>query len=127
MRVRSTIRGLGITLALLAGCTGRLVNVAPVPPASYSEGERTSSQACGMLLFTFIPVSLNDRVERAYAEALDKANATSLTDTSLIESWQFTPFGPRVCTSVSGIAITRSAGAEPPAAPRVEFKKKNSR
>ena len=126
MSLRSTIRGLGLAFGLLAGCEGRLVNVAPVPPASYSEGERTSGRACGILLFTFIPVSLNDRVERAYAEALAKANATSLTDTSLIESWHFTPVGPRVCTSVSGLSITRSAGAEPPAAPRVEFKK-NSR
>ena len=113
-----------ILLIAATGCSSRLVNVAPVPPAAYSEGEQTSATACGMLVFGFIPVSVNERVERAYATALEKQNATSLTDTSLTEHWYFTPFGPRLCTTVKGLALTRNEGVVPQAAtPRAELRK----
>lgn len=114
-------------LVFAAGCSGPLVNIAPVPPASYTEGAPTSGDACGMLLFGVIPVSVNDRVERAYLYALEKAHATSLTDSSLTEHWYFTPLGPELCTKVEGTAITRSAtAATVPTQPTAEFREKKT-
>jgi hypothetical protein len=115
-----------IGLTAVVGCTGPLVNVAPVPPTAYSEGAPTRGEACGMLVFSIVPVSVNDRVERAYAQALAGAGATSLTDTSITESWYFTPIGPEVCTKVEGLAITRSGESPVAPAPQGELRK-NSR
>jgi hypothetical protein len=110
-------------LGLAYGCGGRLVNVAPVPPAEYSEAGAVSGEACGLLALGFIPVNVNERAERAYERALEKAHATSLTDTALTESWVFTPIGPEVCTEVRGTALVRSASENPrPTPPRAEFR-----
>ena len=98
---------------LLAGCSGPLVNVSPVPPTGYSEAGRTSGQACGLLFFSLIPFGVNDRVERAYVRALDEKDATALTDTSITERWFFGLVGPVVCTEVEGLAIRRVDGALP--------------
>jgi hypothetical protein len=116
-------RALVAALVAAAGCSGPLVNVAPVPPAAYSEGGTARGEACGMLLFGFIPISVNDRVERAYQQALAEARATSLTATSLTERWYFTPIGPGLCTALEGTPLVRSAGAAAvPTAPRAEFR-----
>ena len=113
-----------LVLALLVGCTGLPVNVAPVPPSSYSELGHTSGEGCGMIFLWAIPISMTDRVERAYDRALEHAHATSLTDTVLVESWYFALIGTVVCTSVEGLALEKSEGATPTQrAPRGEFKK----
>jgi hypothetical protein len=101
------------------------VNVAPVPPASYSEVGTTSAEACGLLLFWAIPVSLNDRVERAYGEALKKRSATTLTDTTVRERWYFAAVGEVLCTTVEGTALREIEGAPPrPRAARGELEQR---
>ena len=95
---------------LLSGCSGTAVNISPVLPASYSEIGRSAGEACGMLLFSVFPVAVNDRLERAYFQALERANATSLTDTALTESWYFAVIGTVVCTKVEGLALRRIGG-----------------
>ncbi len=113
-----------LVVSLLVGCTGLPVNVAPVPPSSYSEVGHSSGEGCGMIFLWAIPISMTDRVERAYDRALERSHATSLTDTVLVESWYFALIGTVVCTTVEGLALEKSEGATPaPRAPRAEFKK----
>jgi hypothetical protein len=102
-----------LATGLLLGCSGRLVNISPVPPTGYSQVGQAGGTACGMLLLSMIPIAINDRVERAYARALGPGEATSLTDTSITESWYFALIGTVVCTRVEGVAIRRIAGPPP--------------
>ena len=109
-----TLRGFnGLMLAacFAAGCSSRMVNVAPLPPTEYSEIGPSSGEACGLLLFSMFPMSMNDRVERAYAQALQRVEGTSLTDTVLTDRWYFALLGPVVCTQVEGLALRRVEGA----------------
>lgn len=102
-----------LTASLLLGCSGRLVNVSPVPPTGYSELGKAGGDACGMILLSVIPIGVNDRVERAYARALARDDATSLTDTSITERWYFGLIGTVVCTRVTGLALRRIEGPPP--------------
>jgi hypothetical protein len=124
--MKRTLRHGASTLAvsLFLGCSGPPVNVSPVPPTSYSEVGHTSGQACGMLFLWIVPMGVNDRVERAYARALARADATSLTDTALEESWYFALVGDVVCSEVEGLALKRTEGASSPSPARGELRKK---
>jgi hypothetical protein len=97
------------------------MNIGPVPPSEYFEAGPATGEACGVLALGIIPVNLNDRAERAYEQALEKAHATSLKDTAITESLYFTPIGPEFCTTVHGTALVRS-GSEAGAAPRAELR-----
>ena len=112
----------------ISACSGPWVNVAPVPPTSYSEVGPASAEACGMLLFWAIPVSLNDRVERAYREALKTRDATTLTETKLRERWYFAAVGEVICTTIEGTglrALESDVGAQ--CAARGELEQRPSR
>src|SRR5439155_21286372 len=72
-----------IVACLAAGCSSRVVNVAPLPPTEYSEVGPARGEACGLLLFSMVPMSVNDRVARAYARALPGVMGPSLPETGL--------------------------------------------
>lgn len=117
-----------IAACFVAGCSSRVVNVAPLPPTEYSEIGSTRGEACGLLLFSLVPMSVNDRVERAYANALERVKGTSLTDTVLTDQWYFALLGPVVCTRVEGLALRRVEGAAASSnGSRGEIEKKSSR
>jgi hypothetical protein len=92
-------------LLLLAGCYSQFVNVAPQPPKSYAVVGPAKGSACGLLLLDVIPIGVNDRTERAYADAVAKANATALMDTSVTTSWYYAVIGVVHCTEIQGTAI----------------------
>jgi hypothetical protein len=89
----------------------------------YSEVGPTTGEACGMILLGLLPISVNDRVARAYARALANAGATSLTDTALTERWYFALIGNVVCSQIDGLALDKSAGASSAAPARGEVRK----
>ena len=110
-------------MAFIFGCSGPPVNVSPVPPTSYSEVGPTTGEACGMIFLGLLPIGVNDRVARAYARALTRAEATSLTDTTLTERWYFLLIGNVVCSQIDGLALQKSAGPAPPSPARGEMRK----
>jgi hypothetical protein len=101
---------LGHALALLAvatalGCSGTLVRVAPRPPEDATVLGPTRGSGCGVLLFDVIPVGVNGRVERAYAEALRARGGTALVDTTVTDRWYTVIVGTLHCTDVAGVAV----------------------
>jgi hypothetical protein len=101
---------LGSALALLAvttalGCSGTLVRVAPRPPEDATVLGPTRGSGCGMLLLDLIPIGVNGRVERAYAEALRARGGTALVDTTVTDRWYYAVLGTLHCTDVEGTAI----------------------
>ena len=93
-------------VALFAvGCSSGPVLVGSRPPSAYEVVGPASGGACGVLLFSIIPIQVNSRTKRAYADALaDKG--TALINTEIQNSWWYIPYvGPMYCTTVLGTAI----------------------
>lgn len=97
----------------LAGCSGAFVNVAPTPPARYVTSGEAIGTACGVLLFNIIPIQVNDRTERAYKQALQRANAEGLLDTTVTDRWYFIYVGGLYCTDVQGVGFRTAAATTP--------------
>jgi hypothetical protein len=96
---------------LLAGCASDLTRVAPTPPQNYQKLGKTSGTACGSLgllatAYYAIPMGLNSRVERAYADALAKVpGATALIDVTYQEDWAWFLIATSRCVTVTGEAV----------------------
>jgi hypothetical protein len=95
----------------LTGCASGLTTVAPTPPAEYSRLGSTKGSACGSLgivatAYYFVPMGINDRVERAYKEAVAGVpGATGLVDVTIKEDWYWWVIGTARCVTVTGEAI----------------------
>lgn len=96
---------------LLAGCASGVTKVAPMPPSQYERLGKATGTACGSLGFLAtayyaVPLGLNSRVERAYADALSKVpGATALIDVTYQEDWAWWLFGTARCVTVTGEAV----------------------
>jgi len=97
--------------AVIVGCSSGFTNIAPSPPKHYQSLGYVSGEATGSLgiwhpAFNFIPMGLNDRIERAYDNALKSASgATSLINVTYEESWYWWLIGTARMVTVSGEAI----------------------
>src|SRR4249919_1726762 len=97
--------------AMLAGCVSGFTTIAPKPPEQYTKLGPAKGSACGMLgvLGTatyFVPIGLNDRMERAYKEAVASVpGATGLVDVTVQENWEWWVIGTGRCVTVTGEAI----------------------
>jgi len=105
---------LGLVLActvILVGCASNLTTIAPRPPEHYEKlGPATGSATGSMLILgsalNFIPVQLNDRVDRAYDNALKSVpGATGLIDVTYEEDWFWWWIGTSRTVTITGEAI----------------------
>jgi hypothetical protein len=92
---------------LTAGCSGVPVDLGaragqPVPTGPSREIE---ANACGFQLLTIIPISINSRLQRAYAELQERANGDYITDVKVKESWNYAFVGTTYCTELHAKAI----------------------
>lgn len=87
------------------GCSSQPARVGPRPPGSYEIVGRSEGGACGLLFLGVIPIGVNSRTERAYAEAVH-GRGTGLIDTELQYTWWFIPYvGTLHCTTIIGTVI----------------------
>lgn len=99
------------TIAAMLGCSSGFVSIAPTPPAKYEKLGPAKGTGTGMLgvfgtAYYFIPIGLNDRVERAYKDALESVpGATGLIDVSLEETWIWIVIGTLRYDEIQGQAI----------------------
>ena len=99
-----TYRTAAFSAALLvaAGCSSHAKRIGRRPPASYEVVGSGRGSGCGVVLFGILPVQVNDRLERAYSEALGGRDR-QLVDGKVRESWYVIPFvGYLLCTDVEG-------------------------
>lgn len=100
-----------ILCATLSSCSSELYTIYKTPPKKYEKLGRVSGSATGSLGivatgYYAIPMGLNSRTERAYADALLKApGATSLIDITYEESWYWWLIGTARKVTISGEAI----------------------
>lgn len=109
-RKASLLAALGAA-TLLGGCASGLSTVAPTPPAEYATLGPARGSACGSLgviatAYNFVPMGLNTRVERAYADALGSVpGATSLINVTMQEDWYWWVIGTARCVTITGEAV----------------------
>ena len=96
-------------LLLVAGCSSQAALIGPRPPRDFQEVGWVGERACGFLLFGVIPIRMNSRTARAYAEASGAAErrmATALANTGIQYQWWLIPLaGELHCTVIEGTAV----------------------
>lgn len=98
---------LGVATLVTIGCSGPLTRVAPQPPEGVALTKEARGTACGVNLFGVIPISVNDRAERAYRQAVERSGGSGLTNTSVVDRWYWIYVGHMVCTDISGVGFTQ--------------------
>ena len=102
------IGALALATCLLAACTSTPVRIASAPPsASGGVSREVSSKACGFQLLLFIPIAVNSRQTRAYADLLAQARGDSISDVQMQESWFYGFAGTGYCTEFKAQATAR--------------------
>ena len=88
-----------------AGCTGTKVQFADVPGdrLDLARGRQITSHATGFQLL-FIPLGLNSRQERAYAQLKKQARGDYITDIKIQETWRYAVLGTTYRTTFSAMA-----------------------
>jgi hypothetical protein len=100
-----------ISIFALTSCASTFTTVLPRLPEKYEKIGPASGKACGSLLidgtaYNFIPVLLNDRVERAYKNAVASVpSATALVNVTMQENWFWWVIGSTKCVTITGEAI----------------------
>ena len=90
----------------LAGCGSQVMSLpTPAPANSDQVVGHCSNADGGFLLFSFIPIYNNGRLERAYKKCLDSVNANSLTNVTVVDRWFWTPAGNGFVTIVEGDGV----------------------
>jgi uncharacterized lipoprotein NlpE involved in copper resistance len=102
---RLVCAAVGAAVCLSMGCMSELATVAPAPPEHAVDVGPAHGSSCGLLFLDLVPVGVNDRAVRAYAEALRTARAEAITGTTIEDSWYFVVVGTLLCTDVDGRAV----------------------
>ena len=95
----------------LSGCSSKEVTIENKQPAKYEvlgKATGTGSGSLGILAtgYYFIPLGLNDRSERAYADAVRSVpGATGLINVTYSEDWFWWILGTNRTVTVTGDAI----------------------
>jgi hypothetical protein len=111
--LKAQFMGVLLVIALMAaaGCASAYKTVLPTPPDSYKKLGVAKGKACGSMLilataYNFIPISLNERVENAYQNALASVpGATALMNVTMQENWYWWLIGSTKCVTITGEAI----------------------
>jgi hypothetical protein len=94
-----------ITVVTAVGCMSRPVRVGTPPPESQDVIGLRFASACGVLLFDLIPLGINDRVERAYDQAVRSSGASALRNPTVQDNWYWIGVGDMLCTDIEGDAV----------------------
>ena len=100
-----------LTLALLSGCSSHDVTIAPKQPQNYevlgkAEGSATGSLGLLATAYNFVPMGLNTRTQKAYANALESVpGSTGLINVTYQEDWLWWVLGTARTVTIKGDAI----------------------
>jgi hypothetical protein len=107
---RFTMVGLAVASLLLAACSGAPIKTGvanqriDTANVDYSKGRKISASASGFQLLLLIPISINDRQERAYRTRLSQAGGDYVTDIKIDESWTYALVGTVYKTTLEAMA-----------------------
>lgn len=107
---RFAVFGFAIACLLLAACSGAPIKTGATnqqvdaAEIDFSKGRKISASASGFQLLLLIPISINDRHERAYRILLSQAGGDYITDIKIDESWTYALVGTVYKTTLEAMA-----------------------
>ena len=111
-RTKFTMAAVLLTASgLLGGCASGFTTAVPTPPVEYKRLGSAAGSACGSIgilatAYNFVPMGLNDRVQRAYDAAVaNVSDATALVDVTVQENWFWWFIGTARCVTITGEAV----------------------
>lgn len=113
MKIRTTISAVVLPALLLGACTGKPVKFANAPDLTKldtSRGRKITAQAGGFMLFSCLPIGVNDRQQRAYDELLSEAGSDRITNISVKETWSYGFVGTSYWTILTATAYPLKVG-----------------
>lgn len=75
-----------------------------------NSGRHISAEACGFQLLLFIPISINSRLERAFAQLQREAGNDKIASLTIEEYWRYAVVGTTYCTRLDAMAYRPSEG-----------------
>ena len=100
-----------LSLLIFSGCSSKEVTIENKQPEKYEVLGRATGTGSGSLAalgtaYYFIPLGLNNRQERAYADAISSVpGATGLINVTYSEDWFWWVIGTNRTVTVTGDAI----------------------
>jgi hypothetical protein len=102
-----------ISILSMSGCAGKPIKVGSVDQQvdlsniDLTKGRSISASASGFQLLLFIPISINDRHERAYQILRGQAGNDYVTNVKIKESWTYAFVGTVYTTTIEATAYPR--------------------
>ena len=96
---------IGTLIFLLVGCFSVPVKIPTVMEKQYDVLGEGEGSAVGVMLFNLIPIGQNERLERAYKDAIVSKNGDALINPVISERWFWAYVLNGYVTTVKGTVI----------------------
>jgi len=96
---------------VLSGCSGSPVTIKSVQAKDIvmANNREIRSEACGFQLLLFIPININNRLERALEDLQQKTKNEEIAHVSIEEEWVYWLVGTEYCTTLRATAYQKAA------------------
>ena len=93
------------SLPLILGCSSVPHRMGALPSREYEVVGRGKASAGGFMLFHFIPIRHNGKIQRAYSAAVRRSNGDDLINPTISERWFWAYVGNGYRTTIEGDVI----------------------
>lgn len=105
MKATPNAVAMAATMSLLIGCSSVPHRMGALPDKQYDIVGKGKATAGGFMLFGFIPIKHNDKIQRAYQAAVQEQGGDDLINPTISESWYWAYIGNGYRISIEGDVI----------------------